>query len=846
MLAQKLNDQFKHEANYRQAAEDEVYGPRGSARYILRKQLIGFFGNLEEVFPSLFAALLRGGRISADFILGPTARQRTEENRFAAAAALTVRPALKLPGVPRRLDHYVQQLYFTNRPFWVQQVEAMNAAAQSHFLERLPKLVQTSWKQSSQQRQDLFESAIFLAQHQREKPLYEQIFVILKKELQPHSYSAGVPRRYEKTKLSRTSAFLAKLLNAVWLESEAMPNDRENFRRNDGAVVDYRMWEETGCNHDHGMRQAVVIGAISGLLLGGLTADFSSLSNNKSLLTQTAHPLQSLMKDIVTVPLANLLGDSVMGHVDSLAHSLSPVLLKSIRGLHGSHIVNDTLRDVVNFTTENATVLDTLQNSFILVGDVIISHGALALLARGAMTRAKYRELGDVPDSNKPLENSITPQQMLRSMLPLLTLTILPSIVLIAPRVISNSMALTGMKPNAPADVIVRLPKALQPQVPSILKACQSLQVSCDLNPVQIAILSQALSLQKVDWKPVKQLLLETNLPPHAQLRLASQVLASQAGMPKQDATIIEQRLRQTHDASEQAIAADKSLALWNFLSLGVIGAGLCAAHAKKEQWKDAVFHRTMALELEATKASLQNRMLGGSCFAAQITGIKADNSNAPASAPSVVQAQLSAAAQRLNVISASLVAAAKKIPLRRLWVLAATGVAGVSMAAGITASGVLNGANLGNGQAPSAAGASSMTQAQAKKLYQLYRSVDGQKLQALQAIGGSAAAEAGYKPSQPDQYIQASKALTGLPAENLQQAKTNVAAVTSRFYQIYSEVSGTNVTAFFNTHSVISQNNAFPMTSVALCDLRRKIDDQEPKTRSSFQRARPSSLCAV
>ena len=92
------------------------------------------------------------------------------------------------------------------------------------------------------------------------------------------------------------------------------------------------------------------------------------------------------------------------------------------------------------------------------------------------------------------------------------------------------------------------------------------------------------------------------------------------------------------------------------------------------------------------------------------------------------------------------------------------------------------------------------ITPPHAEKLLNFYTSPDGQKLQELQKRGGSAAGEDRYQPSNPTQYIKDAKTLTGLPAENIEQAKDNIGAYTDLTYQRLSENTDVNTKRYFNT----------------------------------------------
>jgi hypothetical protein len=91
------------------------------------------------------------------------------------------------------------------------------------------------------------------------------------------------------------------------------------------------------------------------------------------------------------------------------------------------------------------------------------------------------------------------------------------------------------------------------------------------------------------------------------------------------------------------------------------------------------------------------------------------------------------------------------------------------------------------------------LTPSQAQTLLSFYTSPDGEKLQELQKRGGSAAIENRYQPSNPSQYLQDAKTLTGLPATTLEQAKDNVGAYTDIMYKRATNITGVNTEGYFN-----------------------------------------------
>ena len=112
------------------------------------------------------------------------------------------------------------------------------------------------------------------------------------------------------------------------------------------------------------------------------------------------------------------------------------------------------------------------------------------------------------------------------------------------------------------------------------------------------------------------------------------------------------------------------------------------------------------------------------------------------------------------------------------------------------------------------------LTPSQAATLLSFYTSPDGETLQELQKRGGSAAIENRYQPSNPTQYIKDAKILTGLPAENIEQAKDNIGAYTDLTYQRVSENTGVKTKGYFNNQYTNNGQNTLHMIKNTVWDL--------------------------
>ncbi len=108
----------------------------------------------------------------------------------------------------------------------------------------------------------------------------------------------------------------------------------------------------------------------------------------------------------------------------------------------------------------------------------------------------------------------------------------------------------------------------------------------------------------------------------------------------------------------------------------------------------------------------------------------------------------------------------------------------------------------------------------QAKKLLDFYTSSAGQNLQELQNLGGSAAGEAGYQPTDPADFIKAAEKATGQSAKDLEEAKRNIASATQKIYDALTINTRVNVCVYFNQQYIKSGEDGSRMIQLALRDL--------------------------
>jgi hypothetical protein len=135
------------------------------------------------------------------------------------------------------------------------------------------------------------------------------------------------------------------------------------------------------------------------------------------------------------------------------------------------------------------------------------------------------------------------------------------------------------------------------------------------------------------------------------------------------------------------------------------------------------------------------------------------------------------------------------------------------------------------------------MTPPQAQKLLDFYVSPDGQKLQELQKRGGSAATEDRYQPSNPSQYIEDAKTLTGLPATTLEQAKDNVGAYTDLMYQRATDNTGVETKGYFNQQYRDNVQNTPRMIQDTQKELQRAAQERQSQAVPTTEHARTATL---
>jgi hypothetical protein len=563
-----------------------------------------------------------------------------------------------------------------------------------------------------------------------------------------------------------------------------------------GTLRDYIKKTENG--HQHGnFWQSITIGAAVGGIIGVSLGAPELKAPNHAIHQQPYDPTTDLLYTTATLIVPNAVGDGTIGHLASMPHSIPPRVINAGIAAHGAHVVADTMRDGSNLLVRGMG----LGALALAIADAIATHGPLAGAARGAGIHAKREELARLGSA----QDKLTGMQVGRTFIPTLAWTMIPTLIIAAP-MLSSSLSRAG---QGETETIVRLPEVMQQYQKQLLQQCQQFAQYCSLTPEQTAIMVEALKMEKVDWAALQPLLSDVDLTPEQRITRVVKALTRDAGIDATERQRLTQGIIASTQAIQQEVQNQQIQGIGWIIAAGTAGALLCAAHHKAEADEEKLHETLKQLRTQHTLHEAASR-------------IPPTPTIEPLTRPSRPHPLLTRTTRALSNLKDAVGRTVNPSRIGRS--VAATALAVFSNMSFLTSPAQTPVFSPKPMPPPSTTiipnSTKTISPIQAKKLLDFYTSSAGQNLQELQKLGGSAAGEASYQPTDPADFIKAAEKATGQSAKDLEEAKRNVASATQKIYDALTINTRVNVCVYFNQQYIKSGEDGSRMIQLALRDL--------------------------